>query len=391
MTSRTLLLETWMNLCCLLAATAAFRCGRLAGPRRLALAGAALGFAGTIKFWAAIPAAVLLVVILVVPEQRWPRARWYLPALAGGFLIPVAAIAGTSAVGFLRDTLVYQAERAATATPMALRLDHLTGLVLILGQHGLAISPGSYTLFQAEGTATMEQTAAGLALPLLVAVVVAALIAVPYARSRRDRSHLEWFALATATAACLAILSYSAFFYHYPAFPAPWLAIAAGGAAGALGGRGTPARVRVTAGACVVLAAVAVLELVQLNAVYTRGNPYVAGLIPPGACVISDQVSVTLAANRFTAAGAGCPDVVDSLAQTLVLSHGVSPAGGAGNNQDVVSDWRSIFSHAQFVWLTGGYQTRIPWTAQLDTWFHAHFHLVRVVHGYAGSRIYERD
>ena len=39
MAARTLLLEPWMNLCALLAATAAFRDGRLAGPRRLAVAG----------------------------------------------------------------------------------------------------------------------------------------------------------------------------------------------------------------------------------------------------------------------------------------------------------------------------------------------------------------
>jgi hypothetical protein len=391
MASRTLLLETWMNLCCLLGVTAAFRCGRLAGPRRLALAGVALGFAGTIKFWAAIPAAVLLVLILLVPDQRWRRARWYVAAVAGGFLVPVAAIAGTSVVGFLRDTLVYQAERVGAATPMALRLDHLTGLVLILDGHGLGISAGSYTLFQAEGIASMEQTTAGLALPLAVAIAVTALIVVPYARMRRDRSHLEWFALATAVGACAAILSYSAFFYHYPAFPAPWLAIAAGGAAGALGSRGIKAGTRVAAGACVALAAVAALELVQLNEVYVQGNPYVARVIPPGACVISDQVSVTIAADRFTAATPGCPDVVDSLAQTLVLSHGVSPAGGADRNQAVVSDWRSIFSKAQFVWLTGGYQSRIPWPAQLDTWFHANFRLVRVLRGYADSRIYERN
>ena len=234
MAGRTLLLEPWMNLCCLLAATAAFRAGLLASPRRLALAGVALGFAATIKFWAAIPAAVLLAVILLVPAQRWARARWYVLAVAGGFLVPVAAFAASVPLGFLRDTLLYQATRVGESTPLAVRLDHLSGLSLVLAAHGLAITPSSYTLFQADSTASMEPTSVGLLLPLVVTIAAAALIVFPYARWRRDRSPLEWFALATAVVAAAAILSYSAFFYHYPAFPAPWLAIAGGVAAGAL-------------------------------------------------------------------------------------------------------------------------------------------------------------
>jgi hypothetical protein len=397
MAARTLLLEPWMNLCCLLAATAAFSAGRLAGPRRLALAGVALGFATTIKFWAAIPVAVLLAVILLVPGQRWARARWYVLAVAGGFLVPVAAFAGSVPLGFLRDTLLYQATRVGASTPLAVRLDHLTGLTVVLGAHGLAITPGSYTLFQADSTGSMEPTSAGLALPLAVIIAAAALIVIPYARWRRDRSPLEWFALATAVVAAAAIVSYSAFFYHYPAFPAPWLAIAGGAAAGALAQpRAMTERARraVTAAVAVAVAvaviAVAALEVIQVDGVYVQGNPYVADTIPAGACVVSDQVSLTISANRFTAAAPGCPDVVDSLAQTLALSHGVSPAGGAGKSQAVVSGWESIFSKAQFVWLTDGYQSRVPWTPQLNAWFRANFRLVRVFPRYNDSRVYAK-
>jgi hypothetical protein len=394
MTARTLLLEPWMNLCCLLAATAAFRAGRLASPRRLALAGVALGFAGTIKFWAAIPAAVLLAVILVADGQRWARARWYVLAVAGGFGVPVAAFAGSVPLGFLRDTLAYQATRAGASTSLALRLDHLTGLVTLLDSRGFGAAPGSYTLFQADATASMEPTTVPLAVPLVVGLVLAALIVFPYARMSRDRSHLEWFALATAVAASAAIMSYSAFFYHYPAFPAPWLAIAGGAAAGALAQaltRTERTRRALTAAVTVVVLAVAALEVIQVNGVYVQGNPYVADTIPAGACVVSDQVSVTIAADRFIAASPGCPDVVDSLAQTLALSHGVSPAGGAGSKPQVVTAWEAIFSKAQFVWLTGGYQSRIPWTPQLNAWFLANFHLARVFPHYTDSRLYAKD
>jgi hypothetical protein len=336
---------------------------------------------------------VLLAVILLVPGQRWARARWYVLAVAGGFLVPVAAFAASLPLGFLRDTLLYQATRVGASTPMAARLDHLTGLSVVLGAHGLAITPSSYTLFQADSTGSMEPTSVGLALPLVVTIAVAALIVFPYARWRRDRSALEWFALATAVAATAAILSYSAFFYHYPAFPAPWLAIAGGAAAGALARALTTERARraVTAAVAVVVVAVAALEIIQVNGAYVQGNPYVAGTIPAGACVVSDQVAETISVNRFTAAAPGCPDVVDSLAQTLALSHGVSPAGGAGRSQAVVSGWESIFSKAQFVWLTGGYQSRIPWTPQLNAWFHANFRLVRVFRNYTDSHLYAKS
>jgi len=407
MASRTLLLEPWMNLFCLLAATAAFSQGQLASPRRLGLAGLALGFATTIKFWAALPALVLLAVVLLVPAQRWARARWYVLTVAVGFGVPVAVFAGSALGGFLHDTLVYQATRQGASTPMALRLDHLTGLTAVLTGTGVNVAPGSYTLFQAMGTAAMERTTVTLALPLTVAVVLAALILIPYARWRRDRSHLEWFALVTAAGACAAILSYSAFFYHYPAFPAPWLAIASGaavgaaapavrGGAGGAGGAGRAGRAggavkRLVPVACVALATIAVIELVQVNAVFIAGNPSVAAVIPPGACVLSDQVAVTIAADRFTAAAPGCPDVVDSLAQTLAFSHGESPAGGAGRHAYVQADWESVLSKAQYVWLTGGSGDRIPWRGQLRVWFQAHFHQVSVMRHYGDSVVYERD
>src|SRR5215467_3093238 len=83
--AHTLMLEPWMNLFCLIAINAAFRRGHLASPGRLVWAGLALGFAGAIKFWAIAPAAALLVLCLVVKQDRGQRLRAYVPALAAGF------------------------------------------------------------------------------------------------------------------------------------------------------------------------------------------------------------------------------------------------------------------------------------------------------------------
>src|SRR5215472_3260859 len=113
-TAHTLLLEPWMNLFCLLAVNAAFRDGHLARPGRLAWAGAALGFACTIKFWAAAPAVVLLVVCLIGREDRLARLRAYLLALSAGFLLPLLPFLASAPVIFIRSTISDQAARTGS-------------------------------------------------------------------------------------------------------------------------------------------------------------------------------------------------------------------------------------------------------------------------------------
>ena len=98
-----------------------------------------------------------------------------------------------------------------------------------------------------------------------------------------------------------------------------------------------------------------------------------AALIPVGACVVSDEASLTIAANRFTASSAGCPNPLDSLATTLVATNGISIQAGAHALPQVVAEWRRIFSHAQYVWLSGSNNRRIPWTPSLKAWFAHNF------------------
>ena len=47
--------------------------------------------------------------------------------------------------------------------------------------------------------------------------------------------------------------------------------------------------------------------------------------------MLTDQVSVTLAANRFVSTDPNCPKLVDSLGTTLALSDGLKPQTGAAN------------------------------------------------------------
>jgi alpha-1,2-mannosyltransferase len=404
LSGRTLLLEPWMNLACLLAANAAFREGRLASPRWLAWAGVAFGCGVAVKFWAAVPAAVLLAVCLIArPPAETSRVR-RAGALAGGAVGGFAVLAGPFALadpsGFVRQTLLDQVSRVGAYTPISLRLAHLTGLIDVLGRDGKVAAPGTTThsLFAMGAEASTHTVAVGWPAYAAAAAGVA-LIAAGYLHGLRQRTPLEWFALVTGVLATAAIMGYSAFFYHYPDFPAPWLAIAAGAAVQSLACliRGTAPKARLArrvlaAAVAVVILAVAGVEARELAPARVPASPSnVSALVPAGSCLVADQVSFAVAANRFAAPSPDCPDLIDSLAATLALSGGVSPQGGAGHAPNVVAGWEAIFGRARYVWLSGGAPARIPWTPALQAWFSSHFRLLADYPGYGASKLYVRD
>ena len=396
-TAHTLILEPWMNLLLLIGVCIAFRRGRLASPRRLLWAGVAIGFAGAVKYWAALPALILLVVCLVTPPGAWrgrglarSRAWRFAAGVAAGFAVPVLPFAVTGPGLFVRSTLLDQAVRAGSSVPESLRLAHITGLIDILNGKGqLTLHSGTHSLFVSGGTATAQTTSAGWA-PLILTALVIAAIGLGYALRPGRPSPLEWYVLASCVAAVAAVLAYSAFFYHYADFVAPWLAMSVGCAAGTLGGAlaGRPGARRAliaVAGALVLgLAVFQARELSGLRAVTIYADQAV---IPAGSCVVSDEVSLTIAANRFSTQP-GCPAVLDSLATTLVEDNGISVQGGAKSSARAVAAWRWIFGHAEFVWLSSDSDRRIPWTSALTQWFHRHFRLLKVHDG--TGHVYQR-
>ena len=382
-TAHTLMLEPWMNLLCLLAVTAAFRSGRLAPGGSLLWAGLALGFAAAVKFWALAPAAVLLAVCVADwlasgDPAGGARTRRYAAGLATGFVVPLAPFALAAPAALWRATIVDQVARTGTAVPVAVRLAHLTGLIDVMTVHGrLALNAGTTSLYAAGDVASLDPGTSLTWLPYLVAaagvVALAGGLRLRVLRQGVPLSPLEWFSAATATVACVAIVGYSAFFYHYPDFPAPWLALTAGGAAGVVARRGA---VRVVAGAvAAVLCLAATLQVAEIYPMRQVTAQAIAHRIPRGSCVVTDEVSLTIAADRYTGYPASCPVIVDSLAQTLVLSNGVSVQGGAARMTAVVAAWKAWLSRADYVWLTpgrgpgGGSARRIPWTPGLLAWF----------------------
>ena len=374
--AHTLMLEPWMNLFCLLAMNAAFRRGHLARPGRLAWAGLALGFAGVIKFWAIAPAAVLLVLCLLVRQDRGRRARAYLPSLAAGFLIPVLPFLLAAPSAFWHGTLSDQAARLGSGVPISVRLANLTGAIDLLTTSGrLSLNAGTRSMFAGNATPNGASTGSLGYLPYVAAIALVALIAVGYTWQSRRLTQLEWLSLATTVVATAMVLGYSTFFYHYADFPAPWLALTLGGAAGVLAGR--PAlRTLVIRSVAVAILLVAALQIREMFPMRQPDAQAMAHLIPRGSCVVTDEVSLTIAADRFAGnLPPGCPDIIDALAATLLLSNGVSVQGGASSMPQVVATWQNWLGKAQYVWLSPshGSRRRIPWNTELSDWFNANF------------------
>jgi alpha-1,2-mannosyltransferase len=392
--AHTLLLEPWMNLVVLIGANAAFRRGHLTRPRNLLWAGVAIGAAGSIKYWAAAPAVVLLACCILVKPERAGRIRAYIIGLVVGFAVIVVPFAVSVPVTFLRSTLLYQATRQGSSVPTSLRLAHLSGLIDLLNDHGhLDLHPGSSSMFASDSTAYTSSSGAGF-LSFMIAAIIIAVIAVAYLWNPRRPSLLDWFALATAALASIAMLYSSEFYYHYPSWVAPWAAITVGCAAGLLAGKHGLQR-RLVYGAAAIITVIGLFEVYELEGVGVGTTAPVSAYIPAGACVVTDEVSQTISADRFTSNKPGCPDVIDSLATTLVLSGGTSIQGGALNMPKVVQGWKDILSKADYVWISGNSDKRIPWTqppeaSPLWIWFTDNFTLVTGPTS-GGQELYKHD
>jgi alpha-1,2-mannosyltransferase len=390
-TAHTLLLEPWMNLFCLIAMNLAFRRGHLARPSMLGWAGVALGFAGAIKFWAAAPAFVLLVLCLLLKTDRARRVRDYLIGLVVGFGVSTGPFIAAAPVTFIRSTIFDQAAREGSAVAFGVRLANLTGLIDVYSESGrLRLDPGANSMFAAGASAGVGDSHSIGWVPIIAALVLAGAIVAGYAWQSRRLTPLEWLSIATLVIASVMVIWYSAFFYHYADFPAPWLALSLGGAAGALAGHRRWSLVVVRAFA-VLIVLVAVVQIREIYPTRHSGAEAVAAEIPPGACVLTDEVSLSIAADRFTNLPPGCPDIIDSLAATLVLSDGVSVQGGAQNMPAVVAQWQTWFSKADYVWLSPdkGSRRRIPWTAGLSDWFNTNFAKVGA-YSQATGQLYQR-
>jgi hypothetical protein len=368
--SHTFLLEPWLNLLCLTGAVRVFDGDQVANGRRLAWGGLAFGFAAAVKIWALVPLAVIMVLVL---RQRGPRR---LAMLAGGAaaglgaaMLPFSVLAGAAV---LRDAVISQFVRSngGTGAPLP-RLANMAGLSLF----------------------------PGLPAPAVVEVLLAAAAAVSVgymalsASAGRLPAALDWYALVSVVAVISMFLWPWAYYWHYGAFAGPFIALALGLPAGAGNltrreGRGGLARI--VAAAAVAVAVIGGLGLRQLEVeLHEHGwfSPAAAAdrLIPPRSCVLTNQASLTVAADRFVPGAPGCPAMVDSYGTLIAMTGGHQMAAKPEVLAAVTALWRSAFAHAGYVWLESPTQGVIPWTPGLHDYFASHFRLIAFAGAHSGG------
>ena len=378
--SHTLLVEPWVVLFCLIGAVAVFDGDTFTSSRRrLFWGGVAFGFAGLIEAWAIVPVLVLLV--LMIRHVR--RTLIWLAGVALGFLIPVAPFAALAPGNFFHGVITAQigGREGAIRVPLYFRIRHMAGFANYPDlKHTLVLA---------------------VAAALAVFVVAATLLASGLARKLPPV--LDWFAYGTTAAIIAMFLWPSQFHYHFSGFLAPFfglsLALPAARLVAVLRDRTARApavgrTVAVVAGtvAAAVLAAGTVsqvsfehtlLPLAPIDAMAIGKK-----IIPPGACVLADNVAYTITANRFVNSRAGCPTVDDGTGTNQALSHGLTPETGAGRVPAVYTLWREALTHADYLWFTSLYDHRIAWNPALRAYVAENF--VRVRPDVAKFRLYVR-
>jgi len=378
-TTYTIFLEPWVALFCLAGAVAVFDGDRLAGSRRLIWGGVTFGFAGAIESWAIMP--VLIVVLLALPRPR--KAAILVGGVAIGFLVPVLPFAALAPRRFydgvfLAQLVRYHQVRVSVWT----RLQDMAGLGDL--HH-------------------VSHTAIVLAALVLAGFVAVTLVAATLV-TRRPPPPLEWFGVLTAALVVAVFMWPPGFFFHFPAFLAPFLAVALALPASRLLTASQPRAERMGIGpgtrwiaAGLVVLVIGVFTVTQARSEATL-TPRVAPAavaaarraIPPGACVLTDQSSFTIAADRFTSSVPGCSQMIDPLGTDYALTPGRDGLHDAGRFPAVAAIMRYAFDHAQYVWLAGTYNLRrIGWTPALTAYFRSNF--VRLRHDSRGDTLYVRQ
>jgi alpha-1,2-mannosyltransferase len=365
--TKTVLVEPWLVLFCLLGALAVFEGDHVtARTRRLVWGGVAFGFGGAVEPWAIFPVLVIAALTL-----RWPRRlASYIGGVVAGFAVPVLPFAALAPYKFFEATIVAQIgpRAGATRTSFWLRVQDMTGLA--------DVTRPTHLMDLAVAVAIVAVAFGGLGLAFLL--------------TWRPPPALDAFAIGSASLVVVSFLWPSQFHYHFAAFLAPFLAMAIAlpvsglvrdlplpsRAAAAESGRATLQ----WGGACLAGLAILVLAVVQFGW-ETHNTPHMPRsvtteaqrLIPPGACLLADEVSFAVMTDRLVSDVPGCSLLLDATGTNYALSHGRDPETGAARYKAVDAVWTYAFDHAQYVWLSGLNNHRVAWTPALRAYFQAHF------------------
>ncbi|MGA2210262.1 MAG: glycosyltransferase 87 family protein [Acidimicrobiales bacterium] len=358
--TRTLLLEPWLDLFCLLALTLAFdRTGALASPRSVGLAGVLFGLAGSVKLWAVFPFLVVLGCCLVAKSPR--RAGWLSGGAVGGFGVVVGPFALASSGRFFHDVVWSQLHRFGERVPFTTRMGDVLGI-----------------------NALGQPRPAAIVTIVVVALVAAALLAAAAKATidlHRRPSALAMAAVAATIVVFVVLMIPGEFPYHYPDFLAPFGGVTAGLAAAAVAERWAPEprRRRVAlAGIAVVLVGASVLDIPLLN--YGPGPDFAAAVdlyVPANACVVTDYTAFTISADRYITTDPNCPVIVDPFGWDLTLDNGRTPGPRERPTAALVNAWKSAFKRTNWIVLSDTAHARVPFVRSLRRFIDRNFTRVR--------------
>lgn len=359
--SATVLLEPYMNLFCLLGVSFAMKDeSDQDSYRRVFISGIFIGVAGSIKSWAIVPAIFLGLILLVsFKSMRIRRSFSYIGGVVLGFGVVTLPFIIIGGAGFFHDVISVQLARIP---------GHRVGLFTRLNQ--------------LSGSAPLEwlighQREVTIFLSLVMVLVIA--IAAKDALLRR--CSLGAFAVVTTVGVAAVLFYPNDFYYHYPDFLAPYFAISLAIAADSVVSWSTsllrgsksiaPGFLMIAAIFLVVFAGDLLFEI--NSAPVPDPSRLARGVIPKGACVVSDEVSLLIESNRFYASSANCPVLIDSYGSALALSGGLTIDGGASQSTAVDRFWLSKMKSAEYLWLSPQNRRRLGWSSGNLQYLKSHF------------------
>ena len=363
-------LEPYLALCCLVGAALLFEGDGVTADRRRALwAGVAIGVAGLVKLWAIFPAAVM--VLLVVLLRRTALNRFVLGMVAAfGAGAIVFVLAAPSA--FVRDVLVTQLSPSSgrgAGTGIVGRVRYLAESDLRPLVEWFPASSSSASLWVAA---------------LAVAVVVLVL-----ALRRARMTALEWFAIGSSALSILALLVSPHYSTYYLYLQAPFVGLLVGVVVGegatrlrSIGIRRPRTARAIAVGGAALLAVLAVAlwrdqaatDRAYVGATALSGSlSFVDTAIPSGSCVVTSDAYLTLATDRFDPSSEGCPAVVDAYGTWFAADPSDPPPTASSHVPGLTGQWAKMLSSAQYLVLDSWTESYIPWDRTLRAWFAANY------------------
>ena len=108
----------------------------------------------------------------------------------------------------------------------------------------------------------------------------------------------------------------------------------------------------------------------------------IQAIIPSGACVVADQITTVMVADRFVAKSPSCPFIVDAYGTWIdTFPEHLPPYSGADLPSDFTERWKNWFARADYVALLTEQSRQIPWSPDLRSWFDTNFEAVHLQPG----------